>query len=127
MAYPAKARRIDGSPQVARAIPREVLHHYVTPLFRVLQSDRANARIERGICRVPIASYMKIILYLSDSVPRLSSEADAEVESAVNILKDSRAERILLFGLCSPAGDQLHVVAIRASRANEVAWIDERS
>ena len=70
---------------------------------------------------------MKIILYLSDSVPRLSSEAHAEDQSGGNILKDSpRAERILLFGLRSP-GDQLHVVAIRANHANEVASIDERS
>jgi hypothetical protein len=83
----------------------------------------ANARV----CRVPIASYMKIILYLFDSVPRVCSEAHAEVQSGDNTLKESpRAERILLFGLRSP-GDQLQVVAIRASRVNEVAWINEKS
>jgi hypothetical protein len=71
---------------------------------------------------------MKIILYLSDSVPRLSSEAHAEVQSGANILKESpRAERILLFGLRSAAGDQVHVGAIRPRQANEVAWIDEKS
>jgi len=70
---------------------------------------------------------MKIILYLSDSVPRVCSEACAEVQSGGNILKDSpRAERILLFELRSP-GDQLQVVAIRPSRANEVACIVEKS
>ena len=68
---------------------------------------------------------MKIIVYLSDSV--LRSEAHAEVQSGGNILKDSpRAGRILLFGLRSPAGDQLHVVAIRASDANGAAWIEEK-
>jgi hypothetical protein len=71
---------------------------------------------------------MKIILNLSDSVLRLSSEAHAEVESGADILKEwPRAESILLFGLRSPAGDQLHVVAIRPRQANEVAWIDEKS
>ena len=71
---------------------------------------------------------MKIILNLSDSEPRLSSEAQAEVQSGVNILKESpRAERVLLFGLRSPAGDHLHVVAIRPRQATEVGWIDEKS
>jgi hypothetical protein len=70
---------------------------------------------------------MKIILYLFDSVPRVCSEAYAELQSGGDILKDSpRAERILLFGLRSP-GDQLQVVAIRPSQANEGAWLDKKS
>jgi hypothetical protein len=71
---------------------------------------------------------MKIILYLSDSVPRVSSEAHVEVQSGANILKESpQVQCVLLFGLPSPAGDQFHVAAIRPGQANEVAWIDEKS